>query len=167
MFMSSRPLFWISFITLAVLFSFPNQVAAQTAASGGLVGAVTDPSDAVVSGAKVELRDNAKGTNQTKETELDGEYLFSFVAPGNYTLTVHPGFRTRRQALHVNPGPPSTLNVRLELEGSSTTLQVTAEALLLQAEDGDASSAVNRLQVEQLPNPGNDLTSYGQKTRTA
>ena len=152
----------IALLLLAVLLSFSNQLAAQTAASGGLIGVVTDPSDAVVPGAKVELWDNAKGTNQTKETKLDGEYLFSFVAPGTYTLTVtHSGFRTRRQTLHVSPGPPSSLNVRLELEGGSTTLQV-AEALLLQAENGDASSAVSRLQVEQLPNPGNDLTNIAQ-----
>jgi hypothetical protein len=124
---------------------------------------VTDPSDAIVPGASIELSDNAKGTTQTKETNPEGGYSFLFVAPGDYALTVsHPGFRTSRRIVHVNPGLPSTVNVRLELEGSSSTLEVTAETLVLQAENGDASSAVSHLQVAEVPNPGNDLTYIAQ-----
>src|ERR1700746_3033029 len=65
----------------------PNSANAQNATSGGLTGIVIDPSGAAVPDASVELRDNAKGISQTKRTNLDGEYLFSFVAPGLYTLT--------------------------------------------------------------------------------
>jgi hypothetical protein len=41
-------------------------------------------------------------------------------------------------------------------------LEVTAETLVLQAENGDASSAVSHLQVAEVPNPGNDLTYIAQ-----
>ena len=161
--LSLRPVFLIFLVSVAVLLSFPNPADSQTATSGGLVGIVTDPSEAVVPDADVALQDNSKGTKHTTKANSGGEYFFSFVAPGSYTLTVaHSGFRARRQILHINPGPPSTLNVRLELEGGSTTLKVTGEALLLQAQNGDASSAVSRLQVEQVPNPGNDLTYIAQ-----
>jgi hypothetical protein len=39
---------------------------------------------------------------------------------------------------------------------------VTEEALLINAENGDASSTVSGLQVAQVPNPGNDLTYIAQ-----
>jgi hypothetical protein len=156
--MSLRALFLISLLALAL----SKSLTAQNAASGGLTGVVTDPSDAVVPGASVELRDNAKGISQTKTTNPDGGYLFSFVAPGNYTLTVtHPGFRTMSQTLDVSLGPPSTLNIRLVISAGSTTLNVTGTPLV-HAENGDVSSTVSRLQVAEVPNPGNDLTYIAQ-----
>ena len=124
---------------------------------------VTDPSGALVPGAAVELKDNAKGIIQISGTNAVGEYSYSFVAPDNYTLTVtHPGFKAAAQTLDVSLGPPVTLNVRLELAGARTTVDVTDEAILLHAESGDASSSVSRLQVEQVPNPGSDLTYVAQ-----
>jgi hypothetical protein len=158
---SLRNLFLISLILLLAL-SLSNSLTAQNATSGGLTGVVTDPSDAVVPGASVELRDNAKGISQTKTTNPDGGYLFSFVAPGNYTLTLtHPGFRTMSQTLDVSLGPPSTLNIRLVISAGSTTLNVTGTPLV-HAENGDVSSTVSRLQVAEVPNPGNDLTYIAQ-----
>ena len=101
--MNLSPLFLVSLILLQT-----QSLSAQNATSGGLTGVVTDPSNAVVPDAKVELRDNAKGIRQTKTTNPNGEYFFSFVAPGNYTLTVtHSGFRTISQNLDVNLGPPA------------------------------------------------------------
>jgi hypothetical protein len=159
--MKLRPLFWISLIPLLML-SPSKSLSAQNATSGGLAGVVTDPSDAVVPHANVELRDNAKGISQKKTTNSDGGFLFSFVAPGNYTLTVtHPGFRTMSQILDVSLGPPSTLKVRLIIAASNATVKVT-EAPLIHAENGDASSTMSSLQVAEVPNPGNDLTYIAQ-----
>jgi hypothetical protein len=159
--MNLKPQFWIFLILLTL--SLSNSLKAQNATSGGLTGVVTDPSEAVVPGAKVELKDNTKGISQTKTTNSDGGYLFSFVAPGNYTVTVtHSGFRTMSQILDVSLGPPSTLNIRLVIAGASATVKVTEEAPLIHAENGDASSTMSSLQVEEVPNPGNDLTYIAQ-----
>jgi hypothetical protein len=160
--MNLRHLILIS-LTLVLALSLANSLSAQNATSGGLTGVVTDPSDAVVPGANVELKDNAKGISQTKSTNSDGGYLFSFVAPGNYTLTVtHTSFRTLSQTLNVSLGPPSTLNIRLVIAGISTTVNVNEEAVLIHAENGDSSSTMSSLQVAQVPNPGNDLTYIAQ-----
>ena len=71
--MKLRPLFLMLLILLLV-FSLSNSLFAQNATSGGLTGVVTDPSEAVVPDANVELRDNAKGISQTKSTNADGGY---------------------------------------------------------------------------------------------
>jgi hypothetical protein len=156
-------LLWIPPVLLLIGLSLSKGISAQTATSGGLTGVVTDPSEAVVPDAKVELRDSAKGISQTKTTNSDGGYLFSFVAPGNYTLTLtHPGFRSVSQNLDVSPGPTSTLNIRLVIAGAKASVKVTGETPLTHAENGDASSTMNGLQVAQVPNPGNDLTYIAQ-----
>jgi hypothetical protein len=143
--------------------SVANEVNAQTTTSGGLTGVVTDPSRAVVPNADIEIKDNAKGTTQSTKTDREGVYQFFFLAPARYTLTVtHDGFRTERRAANVLLGPPVTVNVPLEIAKESTTVKVTGEAPLLQADNGDFSATISQRQISELPNPGNDLTYIAQ-----
>src|SRR5215471_15676983 len=149
-------------LPLASLFS--NKLDAQTTSSGGLTGVVSDPSGAVVPDAIVELKDNAKGDTQSTRTNDEGEYLYSFLRPGNFTLTVtHRGFKAASRVLDIALGPPATLNVQLALKSSDrTTVLVTEDAPFINAENGDVSATMNQLQVSQVPNPGNDLTYMAQ-----
>ena len=151
-------------IPLVLLFVYPlASSTAQTAISGALTGTVTDPSGAIVPGADVQLRNDSKGTSQATKTDRQGVYRFYFLLPASYTLTVsHAGFREQNSEVVVLLGPPWTRNVMLEIAGGSTTVKVTDETPLLHAENGDASTTMNLLQVSQLPNPGNDLTYIAQ-----
>src|SRR5579864_6837879 len=135
------------------------RLSAQTSTSGGLTGVVTDPGRAVVPDAVVELRDGTKGTIQSAITDSYGVYRFFFLAPGRYSLTVsHVSFQTESREVNVLLGPPVTVNFTLEIAKENTTVKVTAEAPLIQAETGDVSTTMNQLQVSEVPNPGNDLT---------
>jgi len=136
---------------------------AQTTTSGGLTGVVTDPSNALVPDAVVELRDRAKGIIRSAKTDGDGVYRFFFVAPGTYTLTAsHSGFYDESQKINVLLGPAGTRNILLKLEGSSATVKVTDDVPLLQAENGDVLTTMSRQQIAEVPNPGNDLTYIAQ-----
>jgi hypothetical protein len=149
--------------TLLLCLCAPAELRAQTTTSGGLTGVVTDPSSAVVPDADVGIRDNAKGTTQTKKTDREGVYQFFFLAPGRYTLTVtRDGFQKESRAVSVLLGPPVTVNVALELAKASTAVKVTGEAPLIQAENGDVSATLNQRQISEVPNPGNDLTYIAQ-----
>jgi len=157
-----RPLL---FLCSAVSFLFPclHNLSAQTTTSGGLTGVVTDPSQAAVPNANVEIRDNTKGTTEATKTDSDGVYRFFFVAPGGYTLTVsHPGFREESQKINVLLGPAGTRNITLRLAGTSTTVNVAGEIPLLQTENGDFSTTISQKQISEVPNPGNDLTYIAQ-----
>src|SRR5271156_5984636 len=146
-----------------VTFALPNESRAQTTTSGGLTGVVTDPSRAVIPGAGVEIRNDDKGTLQLAKTDRDGVYRFFFLSPSRYTLTVSlNGFREVSQEVNVLLGPPGTLNITLEIATQSTTLKVTEETPLLQAENGDVSTTLNQKQISEVPNPGNDLTYIAQ-----
>jgi hypothetical protein len=157
-----RPLLLV-FLGLLLVPPISNLSIAQTTTSGALAGVVSDPSGAVVPDTNVEIRDNAKGTIQSAKTDRDGVYRFFFLAPGRYTLAVsHTGFREESHDVNVLLGPPGTLNITLEITRESTTIKVTSETPLLQAENGDVSTTMNQLQVSQVPNPGNDLTYIAQ-----
>ena len=139
------------------------ELSAQTTTSGGLTGVVTDPKDAVIPDADVELKDNAKGTMLHAKTNAEGVYQFSFLLPSSYALTVaHPGFQTTTHVLDISLGTPATLNIQLTIASARTTVNVTVEGPLIQAENGDASTTITRLQVSEVPNPGNDLTYIAQ-----
>jgi hypothetical protein len=149
-------------ILLLFLFSIQNS-RAQTTISGGLTGVVSDPSNALVPDAVVELRDITKGTIQSAKTDGYGVYRFFFLAPGRYTLTMsRAGFRTESRELNVLLGPPVNLNFTLEIAKENTTVKVTGEAPLIQAENGDVSTTLNQQQISDVPNPGNDLTYIAQ-----
>lgn len=166
--LSSRPerhtcLCLVFLLALWLLVIPSHELRAQTTTSGGFTGVVTDPSDAVVPDANVELKNNARGTTLPARTNAEGVYLFSFLLPSRYTLTVaHPGFQTTKHVPNVFLGTPATLNIRLAIASASTIVNVTEEGPLIRAENGDASTTMNRLQVSELPNPGNDLTYIAQ-----
>jgi len=132
---------------------------AQNVTSGGISGVVTDSSRAVVPEVIVHAHDDSRGAAQTTTTNAEGTYQFSFLLPGRYTLTfTHAGFEIAARKLDVPLGPPVTLNVRLQIVTKQTTVHVTEEAPLIKAENGDVSASLNRSQISQVPNPGNDRT---------
>jgi len=155
------PRFCFSLLLLAVV--FVGNLTAQTTASGGLAGVVTDQSDAVVPNADVEIEDNSKGTIRSTKTDRQGVYRFFFLAPSAYALTVtHEGFRNAKRVVNVSLGPPGTLNIVVEIARASSEITVTDEGSLIQAENGDVSTMMNQKQISEVPNPGNDLSYIAQ-----
>ena len=62
---------------------------------GTIQGDVTDPTHAALVSASVVLRNIETAIERTVVSDGSGHYLFTFVAPGNYTVTVKaPGFKT-------------------------------------------------------------------------
>nr|UXE44499.1 hypothetical protein Hi04_10k_c2476_00013 [uncultured bacterium] len=150
-------------ITSLLFVVLTSNLTAQTTASGGLTGTVADPSNHLVPGAIVELKDNAKGTLQSTKTDAEGAYVFSFLLPGSYTLKVsYPGFTTDAVPVNVLLGPPGTLHVKLAIAPVATTIQVKTRAPLINTDNGDASTTFTERQVSEIPNPGNDLTYIAQ-----
>src|SRR5439155_7136352 len=62
--------------------------------TGSIVGTITDPSGAVVAGAKVDITDLERGNNFETTTNQSGEFVASALHVGRYTVTVeHAGFK--------------------------------------------------------------------------
>lgn len=94
---------------LAMVASLAGTAAAQDL-RGRVQGIVADGSGAVIVGAKVTLRNEGTNVETAAETNPAGQYLFDFVVPGNYTITVEmEGFRTfvqRNVAVRTRPANP-------------------------------------------------------------
>ena len=71
---------------------------------GTILGHVTDPSGAVLSGATVRVTNVATSVSRTAKTNAVGDYVFVNIPPGNYDVTVEaPGFSgSRASALRLD-----------------------------------------------------------------
>jgi len=74
------------FLCLAVLLVCTSPVWAQSGTTGALTGVVTDPSGGVISGATVTLTNTGTGQTRTATTDASGNYKFSQIPPGTYSL---------------------------------------------------------------------------------
>ena len=136
---------------------------AQTTTTGDITGIVTDPSNAIVPGASVTLKDIGKGATQTATTNKDGSYRFSSLIPGMYSVTVSSsGFKTVDRELEVRVGQITSGDFQMPLGTSSQTVTVTEQSPLLQLDSGNLTSTIGEKQAENIPNPGNDLTYMAQ-----
>lgn len=150
-------------VLLALTFS-TSSAYAQTQTTGEITGVVTDPSGAAVAKAQVVLKDLAKGSTTTTETNRDGVYHFQLLPPSNYTVSItSTGFEGVTRTLTVALGQVTTGNVQLPIGSSSTTVTVEAgNEPLLQTENGNVATTFDQQQLSAIPNPGNDLTAFVQ-----
>jgi hypothetical protein len=161
--MNWKRFFAAVFALLVVLSLGSTRVAAQTQSTGDVAGMVSDPSGGVVPDATVVLKDVAKGSTQETKTSKDGTYRFFLLTPGTYTITVTAtGFNTENRSAEVNLGQIATVNIKLAVGASTTTVTVTEAAPLLQTENGNVATTLSNLQIQNVPNPGNDLSYIAQ-----
>ena len=152
---------WVLLLALA-LFT-PGVMLAQNIVTGGISGTVTDPSGAVVPNATVTLKSNSTGAAQTTTTGATGLFNFPLLKPGPYTVSIaQSGFRGVNLKVDVLLGQTTPANIKLAVGNASETVEVTGAAPLLQTEDANISTTFSQNQIENLPNPGGDITSYAQ-----
>ena len=117
-------------------------------------GRVTDPSGAVVPGAALKLTLQSTGAVREGISDASGQYQFSQLAPGTYTLSVSAsGFATNKRAnLELLVSQPATVNVTLQLANvtQQVTVNETAQAML-NTTDATLGNAFDNHQVESLP----------------
>ncbi len=136
---------------------------AQSATTGEISGTVADPSGAVLPNVAVTLKSIDKGFSQSANTNDQGAYRFSLLAPGNYSVSATaPSFKTTTVTQPVSVGAVAITNIKMELGTTGITVEVSGEAPLLQADSSEISTTMNELAVKSLPNPGNDLSFIAQ-----
>lgn len=144
----------LSYFLIAVLaFGSAPALWAQ-AGTGELTGLVTDPTAAVLSGAKVELTNSQTGLVYTTQTSTGGIYRFvALPVVGTYTLALHPaGFKAVKIAgIVISVGTTVTQDIKLELGTAGETVTVEADAELVQASHASVSGLVDRRIWESMP----------------
>ncbi len=136
----------------------------QSITSGDVTGTVKDPTGAAIPAAAVTLTNVNTNATQRVTTNADGSYRFAFVPPGTYKLTVSAnGFQTQaRSGLVVNAGQPTAADVQLQVAGASQSVDVIDSGASLQTENADVATTFNTEMVQNMPNPGGDITYIAQ-----
>src|ERR1035437_6515570 len=102
-----------NFLCLSIFMIFAGAAALAQAGRGGVNGLVTDPTGAIVAGAKVTLLNHATGVEQHSVTTAAGLYSFVSLTPGVYQITATmQGFESVAQDnVKVNVDQVSTVNI--------------------------------------------------------
>lgn len=126
---------------------------AQTFTSS-IAGTIKDPTGAAVPNATVELKNMATNDTRTDTSGADGTYQFTNLNPGTYQISVTAaGFKTYlQQNLNLQAQLSSTVNVSLEVGGTTEKVQVTAAATLVDTETANTAVTMESHLIEQLPN---------------
>jgi hypothetical protein len=148
---------FISFASALVLvFACCVEARAQSD-SAEISGRVTDPTGALVRGADVELRDIARGTVEKTQTNRDGIYIFPFVLPGRYSVSVGAlGFKSLDLvSLTANAQDHIQQNFRLPVGAPSESVTVTSDAKV--DLDTAVSTTVDHNFIENMPLNGQSI----------
>ncbi len=143
----------LQIIGTLVFFLFAHAAVAQVAGAGTIQGIATDPTGAVVPGAKITLTEESTRVVRTVQSDSAGVYLFPNITVGTYTLSaVAPGFQTFVASHNVlEVGSNIAINAKLTVGSETQTVEVSAVGVALQTEDVKFKQTVDQAEVEELP----------------
>jgi hypothetical protein len=126
---------------------------------GGIVGLVTDPAGARVSGAKVKITNLAANQSSEVTTDESGHYAADLLRIGSYSITVEkPGFKKAVQPrLEVGVNQTARVDFTLQVGSATETIEVTAAAPLLQTEASSLGTLETERRISQLPLNGRNF----------
>ena len=139
---------------------FPASVFGQGETTSAIVGEVTDSTGAVVLGASITITNQETGLKRNATTDDAGRFNFPQLKPGTYSVKVEAqGFQTKQSDNVVSSlGEKQTVNFALNVAQSNQSVEVSGEAPLINPENANTTTTFSEKALENLPNPGGDLT---------
>ena len=146
----SQQFCWI--FLLAFLLAMPATFFGQ-AYFGSVTGVLTDPTGAVIPGAKLTLTDQEKGYTFNTTSDGEGRFLYRSVSPGTYTVTAEmPGFeKTVRTGISVDININATANLHMKISSSTQTVDVNSQNQALDSQDATTGLVIDRKFINDLP----------------
>jgi hypothetical protein len=153
-----RTTLWIAVLAGSLL--APDASFAQGETTSAIVGQVSDASGAAVPGASVTITSQETGLKRSATTDSSGRFNFAQLKPGSYSVKVEAvGFTSQQnEGVSAGLGQKQTVDFSLKVARSVQSVEVTSETLVLSPENANTSTTLNARALENLPNPGGDLT---------
>jgi len=150
----------IGLLLTTTYFVIPVSTKAQGETTSAILGQVNDPTHAAVPGATVTITNQEIGLKRVAKTDDTGHFNFPQLKPGTYTVRVEAeGFASQQNDdVFSGLGQKQTVDFTLKLAQSEQTVEVSGQALLINPGDANTSTNLNAPALENLPNPGGDLT---------
>ena len=149
-----------AFVLLAV--ASAGRFAAAQVLYGSLTGNVTDPTGAAIPGAKVETLNTATGVHSESATDEHGLYRFNNIQAGLYTVTISSKSFTTfvETGVQVNDNAVRRVDVQLQIAKTTATMEVRADAVVLQSDKADIEAEVTPQEIEELPVTGGEGKNF-------
>src|SRR6266705_5973183 len=146
------------FFSLILVCAVAIPALAQSTAS--LTGVVTDATAGAVPNAKVRVTNKATGVSLTTQTDSAGDYLFPSLPIGIYDIEVTAsGFQKAVVGdLDLPVATSVTRNVQLKIGETSVTVEITADAVILDTSTNSTGPVINDKYGQDIPLNGRHFT---------
>ena len=138
---------------LCILLLLQPALLGQASYQAQIRGVVSDATGAVVPNATVTISDVGTNVSQTAKTGNSGDYILPALRPSTYIVKVAaPGFQTVEQkGVVLAVDQETSLNFILRPAGTSTVVQVTEAAPLLDTENATIGTDITNEYVKDIP----------------
>ena len=149
-----------AFLILTVACLLPAKALAQGETTSAIVGQVSDAANAALPGATVTITNRETGARRRVKTDGTGRFDFPQLKPGAYSVRVEAeGFEPKQDdRVFSGLGQKQTVDFQLKVAQARETVEVSSEPPLINPENANTSTNLNAPALENLPNPGGDLT---------
>ena len=150
-------------VVFLFLVGLPAVLSAQV--NGIISGTVADPSGAAVPGATIKLTSEGTGAVLINTSDADGNFVFSAVLPGIYTISAeHQGFKKfQKEQIELTPGnrlAVGTLTLSVGQVSESVTVQ--AEGATIQTASSERAGMVTSEEIKDLTVINRDFTTFAE-----
>lgn len=116
-------------------------------------GVVTDTNKAALAGAKVKLKNIGTGVEVTRQTNVDGNYIFDFVESGIYSVTVEAqGFkRFEQRNITIQNRGDVTVNATMEIGGVTEVVTIQDSPVAVQFNSSSDTTTIGNEIITQIP----------------
>src|SRR6476659_3154270 len=158
-------LFSVSLLVVA----FSAIVFAQSTTTGSIGGVVTNPAKEVVPGASITAKNTGTNKEDTATTDDTGRFKVANLPPGIYSVSVNStGFsQITQENVVVEVGRETTLEVALAVGPVTGTVDVSAEAPVINTTQQDFSTNINQTSINELPVNGRRWSNFAILTPSA
>jgi hypothetical protein len=154
------PKLWL--LLAFLLFDFAHRIPAmaQGETTSAIVGSVTDPTGAAIRGAIVTVTSSENGMQRSVKTDDAGRFSFPQLKPGMYSVKAEAErFEAQRNNnVSAGLGQKQTMDFKLNIASASESILVQDQAPLINTENPNTSTTLTARSIENLPNPGGDMT---------
>ena len=158
----TRPLILV--LLLSMLVSITIRLFGQTTVgTGSIVGIVSDPSGAVISGATITITNLASGQFIIVVSNSAGSFNSGALIPADYKTHVSvTGFTSAEMMVTVLVGNTASVNVKLQIGSEKEIVEVQGNALQVNTDQPTVQGVLNEQQIENLPINGRNFQDLAQ-----
>jgi hypothetical protein len=138
---------------VSILFLCAGSVAFAQAGRGSISGLVSDPSGAIVNGAKVTALNHTTGVAVHTVTDQAGLYSFVSLNPGTYTVTAsQKGFENvAKNNVLVTVDQATTANIALQVGSVTDTVTVSGTGSLVDSSNSTVGQLIESATIDRFP----------------